>query len=134
MLFTKNADQGVFPGISVQLFNFDTPVSAVAMVSCHSLPASWGAFHLPNEEGNRTMIFSLEDSPFEAHSEEYDEDSEEYRPLNGNVWVFHGDSESMWDLVKNKPDSFINCLVYHKLDQTKKFSANVLELRAQGYY
>lgn len=142
MIFTKDTSKGVFPGISVQLFDFETPVSKIATIACHSLPASWGAFHLPNDAGTRTMVMRLEDSPF-CEPGEWDgkdgtdlmaEDAEEYRPLDGDVWIFHGSSEAMWELVKDNPDTFINCLVYHKLDQSKRFSDSVIELHAKGAY
>lgn len=136
MIFEKDGSKGVFPGISVQLFNFDTPVAKVAMVACHCLPASWNAFLLPNEDGDKVMVFQLEDSPFRGMDDnlEDDSDAEEYRPLDGNVWVYHGDSSQMRALVNTAPNTFINCLVYHKLDQDKKFSASILELREQGKY
>lgn len=144
MRFVKNTEVGCFPGISVQLFDFDNPVSKVAMASCHSLPASWGAYHLPNDEGTKTMVLRLEDSPFRVQHDwneasdlpepDYDVDSEEFRPLDGDVWVFHGTTKEMWNLVKTNPENFVNCLVYHKVDQSKKFSASILALRAEGKY
>lgn len=151
MQLVKDSNKGVFPGISVQLFDFGTPVAEVASVDCHALPHSWGCFHMPNEAGTKTMIFHLEDSPFhvapeidestfvddEGEEEEdtnYDPDSEEFRPYAGDVFIFNGNSEAMWASLKANEGEFINSLQHIKLDQSKKFSASVLELHEKGLY
>lgn len=154
MQLVKDSNKGVFPGISVQLFDFETPVSAVATIACHALPGAWGCFHLPNEAGTKTMIFHLEDSPFckvgewneidestfvdnndeEVEDPNYDPDSEEFRPHGGDVFIFNGNSDAMWAALKADEDAFINSLQHIKLDQSKKFSASILELHEKGLY
>ncbi|EJY3320341.1 hypothetical protein OGA59_004466 [Salmonella enterica] len=137
MQFEKNNDIGEFPAISQQLFDFDEPIAKVAMVACHALPHSWGAYQMPNDAQTKCAIFRLEDSPFidDMPESEVVNEPEEYRPLNGDLWLFDGGSDKLWDTIKNQGDrAFIDSLEYVKLDQDKLFAESLMELHEQGKY
>lgn len=132
MEFVKNNNIGEFTGISQQLFDFDTPVSKVAMIACHCLPHNWGAYQMPNDANTKCAIFRLETSPLGSVNPD---DPEEYRPLNGDLWLFDGGSDVLWDTIKNKGDqALISSLEYVKLDQDKLFADSLIELHEQGKY
>ncbi len=138
MRFEKNNDIGVFPAISQELFGYGTPVSSVAMIACHALPHSWGCYLLPNDANNKCAVFHLEDSPFADEvcvTEEEQDNSEEYRPLNGNMWLFDGSSTQLRDVIRDQGDeALIDALTYVKLDQDKKFADNLIDLHEQGKF
>jgi hypothetical protein len=152
MKLVKDNSIGVFTGISQQLFDFEEPVTEIADLSCHALPHSWGSYHMPNEARTKTAIFHLEVSPFcpynpleeqDFNEEEDDEDHpanepsepvEEYRPMNGDVFIFNGSTDEMFEALKSDEQGFIDGLKHFKLDQGKRFADNIMELHAQGAY
>lgn len=133
MLLQKDPYKGVRTGISQQLFEFDTPIAEVSTIACHSLPASWGSYLLPNEAGDKCAVFHLERSPHQSADPESDA-YEEWRPHNGDMWIFHGSSKDLRDSVKKDEHSFIHGLEHVKLDQSKTLAASLIELHEQGKF
>lgn len=133
MLLQKDPYKGVRTGISQQLFEFETPIAEISTVACHSLPASWGSYLLPNEAGDKCAVFHLERSPHQSADPESDE-YEEWRPHHGDMWIFNGSSGDLRAAIKKDEYSFIQSLEHVKLDQSKTLAASLIELHEQGKF
>lgn len=138
MKFEFNRNKGVFPGISVQLFNFDTPVTEYADECCHALPMTVGAFRLDNVSDTKVAVFFLEDSSLNDNDEE-DELLEEYRPFGGDFWIYEMNSQKLHELIteelaKQPHGTTVEGGTHYNLPEGKPFHEMLIELGKEGKF